>query len=90
MPRLNGMGPMGIGPMTGKGMGLCRKTTPSKLSGMGLGTGRAFRRGAGRCFYNGGYGNQEDDKTFLERQKTILEENLDNIKTRLSELNEEK
>jgi len=76
MPRLNGMGPTGAGPMTGRGMGLCM--------------GRGFRRGVGRCFYNGDYRIEEDDKTFLERQKRILEANLDSIKTRLSELNEEK
>ncbi|WP_200898944.1 DUF5320 domain-containing protein, partial [Methanosarcina mazei] len=57
MPRQNGMGPTGAGPMTGRGMGLCTKS--SNLSGtrLGLGLGRrqgrglGIRRGAGRCYY---------------------------------------
>jgi hypothetical protein len=42
MPRGNGMGPMGQGPMTGRGMGWCRGASnaigmPPKLPGSGLG-----------------------------------------------------
>ncbi len=46
MPRGDGTGPMGMGPMSGRAAGLC------------LGAGRGFgrRRGAGGCGQGGGYG----------------------------------
>jgi predicted Fe-Mo cluster-binding NifX family protein len=40
MPRQDGTGPMGKGPMTGRGAGLC--------TGAGTGAGRGFGRGLGR------------------------------------------
>lgn len=59
MPRGDGTGPMGIGPMTGRGAGYCaRFPTPGFMNpmgsrlGLGLGRGRAFSRhgyyGAGK------------------------------------------
>ncbi len=59
MPRGNGMGPNGLGPMTGRGMGFCAGSDlPGYLNcgyggGYGRGLGLGFRhQGAGR----GGYG----------------------------------
>ena len=49
MPRGDGTGPMGIGPMTGRGAGFCAGfTAPGYASpigyGFGFGRGRGFRR----------------------------------------------
>lgn len=50
MPRGNGAGPMGMGPMTGRGAGFCAGfAVPGYMNpgigyGMGFGRGRGFRR----------------------------------------------
>ena len=50
MPRGDGTGPMGMGPMTGRGAGFCAGfAAPGYMSpgigyGMGFGRGRGFRR----------------------------------------------
>lgn len=52
MPRRDGTGPMGMGPMTGWGTGFCTGAgkpgfrNPALAHGMGLGLGRGFRRAA--------------------------------------------
>lgn len=49
MPRGNGTGPTGAGPMTGRGMGYCAGTNAPGFApgangfGRGMGTGRGFR-----------------------------------------------
>ena len=50
MPRFDGTGPMGQGPMTGRGMGPCGGCSPfgwrmGFRKGMGRGMGRGFGRG---------------------------------------------
>jgi hypothetical protein len=56
MPRGDGTGPMGMGPMTGRDAGVCaRFGTPGYLNsrpGRGLGFGRG--RGYGRVFWAAG------------------------------------
>ena len=55
MPRGDGTGPMGYGPMTGRGMGYC-VAVPGYLNpgyGPGRGLGRGFGRGLGRGFGRG-------------------------------------
>ena len=54
MPAGDGTGPMGMGPMTGRGMGFCAEVVaPGSINmtpgwGFGMGCGRGFRgRGAG-------------------------------------------
>ena len=55
MPARNGTGPMGMGPMAGRGMGVCAAgvVAPASINmtpgrGFGMGCGRGFRgRGAG-------------------------------------------
>ncbi|MGB3976464.1 MAG: DUF5320 domain-containing protein [bacterium] len=63
MPRGDGMGPAGFGPMTGRGAGYCAGfsvpgyANPVPGRGFGMGFGRGFRRGGyGRrnMFYGGG------------------------------------
>ena len=58
MPRGDGTGPMGMGPMTGRGMGYCTGYAMPvyKNAGFGMGRGRGFRRmfrifGFGRRFH---------------------------------------
>lgn len=62
MPGGDRKGPMGEGPMTGRGLGLCAgNDTPGSVTetetgrGMGRGMGRGFGRGMGRGF-RGGFG----------------------------------
>lgn len=63
MPRGDGTGPMGMGPMSGRGAGFCAgygvpgyaNPAPGRGFGMGFGRGRWFAGGGGRgwrhCFY---------------------------------------
>jgi hypothetical protein len=113
MPRGNGTGPMGMGPMTGRGAGYCAgNTTPGYASGFGFGAGRGFGSGfgAGRGFGSGfgagrGYRNRffatgvpgwaataapaaVDEKAFLKNQSDFLENQLQQIKKRITELGE--
>ena len=60
MPRYSGTGPLGEGPMTGRGFGPC---------------GRGFRRGYGRCFGFGNI-PKEDEKKLIEEEKKYLEQRL--------------
>lgn len=63
MPRGDGTGPMGLGPMTGRGLGFCKpgyvSAPPAYGRGMGFGRGRGFRGGGrGWCgrFFASGFG----------------------------------
>lgn len=102
MPRGDGTGPMGAGPLTGRGAGLCADyTAPGYANpvgrGVGFGGGRGFRR---NCYATGlpfkarfGYpaycGMSEEavgEKEFLSRQAKILEIRLEEVKKRLTSL----
>jgi len=51
MPQMNGTGPEGKGPKTGRGLGRCKKSTPEELNeklGKGLGKRRKSGGGEGR------------------------------------------
>ena len=72
MPYKDGTGPMGQGPMTGRGMGPCGR-------GAGFGRGRGFGRGMGyRCAY--------PITLSKEEQKKILEAELEDIETEKKEI----
>jgi len=63
MPGIDKTGPLGQGPMTGRGMGLC---------GRGMGYGRGFGRGFGfRRFIS-----PKNELAALEDEEKILEEEL--------------
>ncbi|MBD3256442.1 MAG: hypothetical protein GF383_15195 [Candidatus Lokiarchaeota archaeon] len=48
MPRGDGTGPGGLGPMTGRGLGYCAGySTPGYMKGPGMGLGRGGGRGRG-------------------------------------------
>ncbi len=59
MPGFNGTGPLGYGPMTGRGLGFCNPRTraTAPFCGRGFGFGRGFRRGGWPGFGRGrGFG----------------------------------
>lgn len=72
MPRGNGMGPMGMGPRTGRGRGFC-------VYG---GYGRSMRRFLPWGDYSIG---QEKERRFLENEKSYLEARLNEIEKILKE-----
>ena len=72
MPRRNGTGPLGMGPMTGRGFGLCSTGNFAYKSRLGCRMG--YGRGFGRFRYYPV--NQRDERAFLEDEKTILEERI--------------
>jgi len=100
MPGQDRTGPMGAGPMTGRGMGNCASYPGSRP---GFGTGRGARRGR---FFSGFAPVQpvryapaqysqmpeyrkEDEMADLKAEKELIERELGEIKTRLKELDKE-
>lgn len=87
MPRGDGTGPMGIGPMTGRGAGFCSGFA-SPGYGYGFGAGRGFRQ----MFYATGLHGwsrlctQFNEKEFLKNQSKILENQLRDINRHLAEI----
>ncbi len=75
MPGRDGTGPMGRGPLTGRGLGFCRVSRPAGRLGMGIG----FRRGLGNSFYVGASDRKQD----LEEQREVLKDQLDWINQEL-------
>ncbi len=69
MPKLDGTGPQGLGPMTGRGLGLCQK-------GFGLRRG-FFSRGLGRFFGWCWPRTKEEQKKALSEYKNALKEELE-------------
>jgi len=74
MPRLDGTGPYGYGPMSGRGMGPC---------GRGMGHGRGFGR---RSFGYNWRMNSKEESEVLKDEAEILEEDLKAIKERLTQI----
>ena len=95
MPRGDGTGPMGMGPLTGRRMGRC---AGAEYPGNSCGVGRFFGRGfgMGRGFFGGtapvfGGGfpapvSVEQEKAVLENQVLAMGQNLAEMKKRLSEM----
>ncbi|HHT27788.1 MAG TPA: DUF5320 domain-containing protein [Firmicutes bacterium] len=78
MPGRDGAGPMGMGPMTGRGLGMCIRPNYS----YGPGCGFAFRRGRfgrGRGFF----ATHVIDEMTPEQRKDLLRERRDVLKARL-------
>ncbi len=92
MPRGNGMGPTGAGPMTGRGLGPCATgNTVNYGAGYGrdLGLGLANRRGLGRGFGRSVVFNQPSDEVLkeqLKEQQEILKKQLEAIDGQLKKL----
>jgi hypothetical protein len=105
MPGGDRTGPMGQGPITGRGMGYCQGNDHpgygSSPWNPGRGPGRGFRRGPGygrgrRLGLRGGFGYYYDDlrpdvseNTWIENEIRILKDQLAALEKRLSK-NKEK
>ncbi len=79
MPRYDGTGPAGYGPMTGRGMGPC---------GGGAGWGRGFGRGWGRGM---GYGRRFAGRSYLTPAEELqdLEDEANAMKADLKALEDQ-
>ncbi len=90
MPGGDRTGPIGEGPMTGRGLGVCSGYNDAR----GVYYGRGFgRRGFGRRGFGRGVGFRTgftpvygDEKEALIEQKEFLKQQLDNIEKRLKDL----
>jgi hypothetical protein len=101
MPRRDGTGPMGIGAMTGRGVGYCNPAINSTRDNRsiyfgGYRCGRGNRRqfcvaGAPGYLRNNYQQNsvEMDEKTLLSNQEILLENQLKQIKDRLSKISKE-
>jgi len=99
MPRGDGSGPDGFGPMTGRGAGYCAGYDRPGYANAGY-RGRNFRMGFRRFF--GGYRHdtrfyypyQEpvtyNEKEFLESEIEALGKQLENLKSRLTQISTKK
>ena len=101
MPRRDGTGPMGFGPMTGRGLGFCNLANVSRLGlGLGFGLGLGRGRGFGRrmAYYFAGVPpdtlpNTRSDTLSMQKRrknslssKAFLEDRLDMISKQLDGL----
>lgn len=100
MPRRDGTGPMGMGSITGRGAGYCTGYTSSEFTNRKFG----FGRGNKRMFCLTGMprwsrtdyspvmsgGQMMDEKTILKNQEEFLEKQLQNVKERIKNFDEEK
>ena len=74
MPKLDGTGPRGQGPRTGRGMGNC--------SGIGRGWGRGFGRFFFGCpFWNGKQITKEERRKILLEEKGLIDKELSNLES---------
>lgn len=91
MPRGNGTGPEGLGPMTGRGAGYCAGFGMAGC-GRGLGRGLGARRGPGGGFGPGlsrsldAQSPEVSVRRGLELRADFLEEELSLVRGRLSAL----
>ena len=92
MPGRDATGPMGAGPVTGRGLGLCAGRNILKYGaglGMGLGLGLACRRGFRGGFGGGGAGRafpSGTQKDELTQQKNLLERQLKAIEKQMEDM----
>lgn len=101
MPKFDGTGPQGQGPMTGRGFGPCGgfvSCTPHCGMGWGMGRGGGFGKGSGMGF---GFSNchccgwnqpqtKKDQLKALSEHKKYFEEKLEYIKKKEKELSKAK
>lgn len=96
MPRGDGTGPMGSGPMTGRGAGYCAGFSApgyaKRLPGAGqagFGLGRGFGRGRGRCAYPCGAGYRGMPYGIPYRPQTTAQQETEMLKERAGAMQEE-
>ncbi len=100
MPRGDGTGPNGLGPRTGRGLGYCNGYNSPGFTrgGFGRGYGRGFGYGRGyRWGYQGGYNpappadyTPVSEKTLIENEIRVLNDQLKALQKRLGEIETEK
>ena len=89
MAKFDGTGPMGMGPMTGRGFGPCAGCGWGMGMGWGRGFGRGFGRGRGLGRYFGFWGwpqSKKDQLKDLSDYKKALMEELEDLKEEEAEL----
>ena len=91
MPRGDGTGPNGQGPMTGRGMGFCAGFNVPGFVNSGFGGGRGFGRGRGFASQMTQQVptqvvTEKQEKQFLEQDLKALKEEMQEIEKRLKEL----
>lgn len=84
MPRRDGTGPMGMGPMTGRRRGPCGVAKAAgTIGGLGLGLGL----GLGRMR---NVSSPQEEKELLKEEKAALENRLNQINDQLNDSQDEK
>ncbi len=95
MPRGDGTGPNGAGPMTGRAMGFCAGFNSPGFMNPGFGRGMGLRRGFGRGFAWRAIQPQfiqpqviteKQEKEILEQELDALKQEMQEIQARLKEL----
>ena len=88
LPGRDGTGPLGRGPVTGRGTGFC--SGGYRRFGCGYGRGFGFRRafGPANLPYGRDFYNADDEREFLTRQAEYLQRQAERINKRLSELDD--
>lgn len=88
MPIRNGTGPMGKGPMTGRGFGAC--TDNNEVRQQRGGFGFFCRRGSGRGFgFGRGFGRGFGFRNSSKTQKELLNEEKAFLKNQIEEIDKE-
>lgn len=89
MPRGDGTGPNGMGPMTGRGAGFCSGNTTG-LAGRGFGRGprRGCGRGPGRGFGMRNFNNFSEVNTVRSTidETKVLKQHAENLSNELEEV----
>ena len=98
MPGRNGTGPLGAGPRTGRGLGMCQDYAGPRFfggggrrrgSGFGIGRGCGYGRGmgygAGQGFYANAYPTETNNKQSLKEYQNYLEKELQSVKQEMDE-----
>lgn len=90
MPAGDQTGPEGMGPMTGRGAGICAGVNTPQNMGRGMGRGfgrsRGMGRGMGRGFGHFGAPSREQQVDALKAQALMLESDLNMIAERIKAL----
>jgi len=90
MPGRDRRGPMGMGPMTGRGAGFCGGGRAfGGVFGRGMGRGMGFGRGMGRGFFGGAWNDvppEADETSYLRAEAEALKARMESINRRLEEL----
>lgn len=85
MPRVDGTGPTGNGPLTGKGMGNCIVRGAVGV-GLGLGLGLGCRRGFRKWFSRNSYSYAGEAG---KSEKELLTEEIEHLKNRIDTIDKE-